>query len=481
VTATTNTSISGASGKQPGRLSQRATVRALLDDDFIWDAAERLDALAADQLEGSHGGRPRAYPLVCGVIWDALVSVFGSARQVDVELSCVDSDWWDLIRRAAIKRAGILLPVEPMRRHHYRYLRDRYLTSNDTQLAVLTDTFTEHAARLAVEIGLCDPNGSGSLTHPSADRIVAGDGKVLTPRYKTSPNQRGTVDPATGEIRMRRADPDAGLHAVGGGDQAFGTKYVFLSTRGDARNQRIILAVDHSPAKGPGGEAATALAAFDRVLPLLAGTQAVVYDGAFRGTHLHHLITRHGIIPISRVHTAKGGTHRDRYLGEVSVNRAGGPASVQIHLRHGAPCVRQIAVDGTITLHPLERSKILRRQDRDSWRFYAEYRVPTTLGAGTIRLRLDRTTDDEDTGFNREEHLRAIPPADPDHDRLYGRRNDTESGNRLLDDSMLRERAHTVGRRRQLLNLTTWAALRNATAATQHTRHHTNDPPSLAA
>jgi hypothetical protein len=78
-------------------------------------------------------------------------------------------------------------------------------------------------------------------------------------------------------------------------------------------------------------------------------------------------------------------------------------------------------------------------------------------------------------------HLRAIPPSDPDHDRLYARRNDTETGNRLLDDSMLRERAHTVGHQRQLLNLTTWAALRNATAATQHTRHHTNDPPTLAA
>jgi hypothetical protein len=84
-------------------------------------------------------------------------------------------------------------------------------------------------------------------------------------------------------------------------------------------------------------------------------------------------------------------------------------------------------------------------------------------------MRLDRTTHDETTGFNREEHHRAIPP------------NDTESGNRLLDDSMLCERAHTVGRRRQLHNLTTWAALRNATAATQHTRHHTNDPPELAA
>jgi hypothetical protein len=369
-----------------------------------------------------------------------------------------------------------------MRRHHYRYLRDRYLTATDTQLAEIADAFTAHAARLAVAIGLCDPNGDGSLTHPSADRVVAGDGKVLTPRYKTSPQQRGTIDKTTGEVRTKRADPDAGLHVVGGGDQAFGTKYVLLSTRGDGRNQLMILAVDHSPTKARGGEAATALNAFDRVLPLLPGAQAVVYDGALRGTHLHHLLTHHGIITIARVHKAKGGKKRDMYLSEVPVQGADPSTTrVQIHLANGAPHLRQVAVDGTPTLHPLKRSRILRRQDGDGWRLYGEYTLPVDLGGGSVRLRLDRTAADVSAGFNREEHLRPIPPGDPDHDRLYGRRNDTESGNRLLDDSMLRERAHTVGWRRQLLNLTTWAALRNASAALQHARPGTSDPPALAA
>ena len=110
------------------------------------------------------------------------------------------------------------------------------------------------------------------------------------------------------------------------------------------------------------------------------------------------------------------------------------------------------------------------------------YEVPALHGAGTIRLRLDQTAEDEKAGFNREEHLRAIPPDDPDHDGLYGRRNDTESGNRLLDDSMLRERAHTVGRRRQLLDVLSWAAVPNASAAAQHCRRDCADlGPPLAA
>ncbi len=101
--------------------------------------------------------------------------------------------------------------------------------------------------------------------------------------------------------------------------------------------------------------------------------------------------------------------------------------------------------------------------------------------AGHIGIQLDQTAEDLDAGFNREENLRPIPPGDPDHDKLMGRRNDTESGNRLLDDSMLRERTHTVGWRRQSLNLITWSALRNALAVHQHVPPASSDPPALAA
>ena len=99
-----------------------------------------------------------------------------------------------------------------------------------------------------------------------------------------------------------------------------------------------------------------------------------------------------------------------------------------------------------------------------------------------MRLRLDQTAEGLERRFNRAEHLRPIPPDDPDHDHLYARRNDTESGNRLLDHSMLRERAHTVGRRRQLVNLINWAAGRNAIAVHHHARHpRSGAPPGLAA
>ena len=132
-------------------------------------------------------------------------------------------------------------------------------------------------------------------------------------------------------------------------------------------------------------------------------------------------------------------------------------------------------------LTPLRRIRTERRGREGQWRFYNVYAVPDDHGGGTIRLRLDQTDHDRDIGFNREEHLRVIPPDDPDHPVVYGRRNDTESGNRLLDDSMLRERAHTVGWRRQLVNVTCWAAVRNAVAVWQHCPDCVGlDPPAAA-
>jgi hypothetical protein len=83
---------------------------------------------------------------------------------------------------------------------------------------------------------------------------------------------------------------------------------------------------------------------------------------------------------------------------------------VGIHVVKGAPHVRQVAVDGTPILHPLTRMRTLRRRRSTGWRFYGEYRQPEWLGGGIVRLRLDQTERDVLVGFNREEHLRPIPP-----------------------------------------------------------------------
>ena len=57
---------------------------------------------------------------------------------------------------------------------------------------------------------------------------------------------------------------------------------------------------------------------------------------------------------------------------------------------------------------------------------------------------------------------------DPDFETLYRRRNDAESINRHLDDTLWLRRAHTVGARRQLLNVITYAMGVNAMTMRLH-------------
>jgi hypothetical protein len=113
----------------------------------------------------------------------------------------------------------------------------------------------------------------------------------------------------------------------------------------------------------------------------------------------------------------------------------------------------------------LARRQTLRRPNVDgTYRWYGEYDVPPECGGGVLRVRLDRTDEDDRTKFNRTEHLRPIPPGDPDFKRLYGRRADAESINRGLDDSQYLTRAYSVGASRQRLDVLGYAISVNALA-----------------
>jgi hypothetical protein len=85
-----------------------------------------------------------------------------------------------------------------MRRHHYLYGRDRYLTDH----AVLDELQALHrriATSQARELGLLDPDGPGSWTHPDPSRMLHADGKVVTPLFKARPGEV-RVDKTTGEV-----------------------------------------------------------------------------------------------------------------------------------------------------------------------------------------------------------------------------------------------------------------------------------------
>lgn len=98
-----------------------------------------------------------------------------------------------------------------------------------------------------------------------------------------------------------------------------------------------------------------------------------------------------------------------------------------------------------------------------------------------MRIRLDRTAQDELTGYNRPEHLKAFPETDPVFDDIQRPlRASGESANRTIDDHLPRERLHHFGFRTNQLSMLAWQAYLNAQTQAVFAPHHPNrsaDPP----
>lgn len=85
-------------------------------------------------------------------------------------------------------------------------------------------------------------------------------------------------------------------------------------------------------------------------------------------------------------------------------------------------------------------------------------------------MRLHGNAEDVARKLNRTENVRPIPQSNPDFKALYARRNDAESINRGIDDSMWLSRAHSVGHTRQHVNLIGYALMVNSLALHEHRR-----------
>jgi hypothetical protein len=95
-------------------------------------------------------------------------------------------------------------------------------------------------------------------------------------------------------------------------------------------------------------------------------------------------------------------------------------------------------------------------------------------------VRLHQNDSDTRRGLNRTENVRPIPPDDPDFEALYARRNDAESINRHLEDTLWLNRAHSIGHARQHLNLIGYAICVNAIAVAEHHHRRRRTEPAAA-
>lgn len=468
----------------PPGVSTLERVEAILRNPAVYELAALIP-----EPDRSRGGRRRQYPVFMWIVYEALLSVYESARQVEAELA--HPVVWSFVRSLVRERfpadPSQWLPESPMRRHHYLYGRTTYLARPDI-LEALGVRHRELATGQAREVGLVDPGGSGSWTHPDLTRMLHADGKVVTPLYKAQPGDI-RVDKRTGEILAKRFEPDAALHFQGDGETAWGTKFVLVAARDENVHGRVILDIGWVP--NHGGEAKTAMDCFTRVAPLVPGAQGVIYDTALRGVHHQILLRELGLIPVNRVTAAKAGVKQPRRKDGRRVEKStrletktvtlpdGTRRDVELYARGGAVGIGELTDRGDVHFTELTRVRTHRNADNSGrYRWYNDYRLPERFGGGTITVRLHGTPEDAARKLNRTENVRVIPPTDPDFTRLYARRNDAESINRNLDDTLWLRRAHSVGHQRQLLNLLGYALMVNGLALHRHRRRH---PTALAA
>jgi hypothetical protein len=450
-------------------------VEAILGNPALYRLAE-----AIPRQDRPQGGRPRLYPEFMWLVFEALISVYRSARAVEAELA--HPIVWARLRRLVRERfpsdSAMWLPEQPMRRFHYRYGRDRYLT-DPAVLNELTAIHRQSNAGLARRLGLLDPDGPGSWTHPDPSRLLYADGKVITPLYRAKPDE--VVVDSSGEVCARRHERDADLHFEGDGEAAWGTKFVLVAIRTDSPHGRVIL--DCAWVPKPGAEAATAMACLRRLAPLVPGAHGVVYDTALRGTHHQDLLRHLGLMLINRVTAAKAATKKPQrdggrrvektlHLEDKNIRFADGTAQViHIDARGGAIGIAELSDTGDMAFAELRRVRTHRIRDKSgAFRWYNDYRLPERLGSGTITVRLHGTDHDAARKVNRPENVRVIPPSDPDFARLFRRRNDAESINRAIDDTLYLGRAHSLGHARQHLNVLGFALMVNSLALAHHQR-----------
>ncbi len=299
------------------------------------------------------------------------------------------------------------------------------------------------------------------------------------------------LDKETGELRPLRAEHDASLHFEGTGETAWGTKWVIAACRSNDIHGRIILDIEWVPQAG--GEARVAVDTFTKIAPHCTGAQGVIYDTALRGTHHQTVLRDLGWLSIYKVAAAKADTkgkarrkdgkrvEKSTHVEDRTITTPDGEQTISLFAEGGAIGIGVLTDTGKRTFMALDRVRTHRNTDKHSYRWYNAYRLPEQYGGGIITVRLHGNDDDTKRRFNRTENIRQIPQTDPDFKRLYRRRNDAESINRALDDTLWLRRAHSIGHARQHLNLLTYALTVNSLALWRYQSRQDEPPLPLAA
>jgi hypothetical protein len=440
--------------------SALARVHSIAADPHI----HRVGAVVAERNLRDHacGGRPRAYPDWCLVLFGACIRVFGSASATARALSD-QLLWSEVVRTASHLVTGADLAaipaVGPNRDHWGYFLKSRL---GDGVLDELLLLHSDMAIERAREVGLLDSSTPYPAGAYQRDHVVGIDGKVFTSPLRSLEKER--VDRATGLLRPVRQDPARGRYGEGGVEGiVWGTKFAIASVRSPLANHRVILGLRHFDSASEGGEGRVFTELAEDLAARAPGIHAFTADGAWRGAHLERVQSGTGcgvVAPPRRLTARNGGITigRHSYAAQPlpwSPRRAKREAECgghQLWAAAGTLFEQVIQADGTSEFLEVDRRQTKRdithhKDGTTRHQFYARYTLHC-MRTGHVHSwwePLLSVAGDAKAKFNRTEYLRVVPATTASHARLYGMRQDTESLNAQLERAFYGQRLPAWG------------------------------------
>ncbi|CAM8656899.1 hypothetical protein MCETE4_01918 [Acidimicrobiia bacterium] len=437
---------------EPLPLSNNQFLGAVVSSDLFWDTVDFYKSL----LDPNSGcGRPRKHSVIGMVLAEYAGWTYKSVRAAFREFD--DPDQWENLRRAAIKSHPTnkqrRLPEFPPSRAAYLNFRKKYVESNDV-IEQIRQVQREFALRVARHIGLFDIF-KGSFSHPAKENVVYGDATFIQAMFNelTPANH---IDYETGEIIIRRRDPDAVAWHQDGGTN--GRAWVSVSARTQFTNERVILDLQPKPVRKT-SDATVFTNMVSELVPRLPAIQATSYDMAFTARHADTILSL-GVIPLTKIAHIQGGITASRHLGPQPFDFPDGTKDfIPVDAIGGAPFI-YVTFEGEHIPIQLEMRKLDREPNRRSgYRIYGRWRipdrpeVPKRLRGAIGRIRHNSTDDEIAVSRRRTRALRPIAPGTDQFHRLFGLREDSESMHNHLKSHLVNRRARTVGLQRQQLNM----------------------------
>lgn len=281
------------------------------------------------------------------------------------------------------------------------------------------------------------------------------------------------VDPITGEMGIVRHDPSAGWYTTGAKEVVRGTLWANCHVRSEHENERVNVGFARVP-RGR-GDASVFMDLVEAVRPDFPPALGYVYDMAMDGETINRGY-RMGLIPVTKVSLDnKGMPSSSAVCTATVIGKDGRARDLQIWAYNGAYGIEVVTATTSLFVRlDLVQIKFATNSDGTQraytrLEFPSDAPVPEALRGARVMPRLDQCDEDlkrtiKGRPYNRAICVRPHPEGSEGFEAVYGVREDAESFNNLLKQSLWNKRSHSLDPDRQFLDMLAFNLNRNIRA-----------------